>query len=85
MSCRQGTYKGCRFGALEAMPEDQIDTADIPQEILDWSDARRGPASYRPVKFADHTEDRRGHHSLVSRPRPLKDAVTMTDIEWSPA
>ncbi len=34
--------------ALEAMPEDQIDTADIP-EILDWSDARRG-VFYRPVK-----------------------------------
>ncbi len=34
--------------ALEAMPEDQIDTADIP-EILDWSNARRG-VFYRPVK-----------------------------------
>ncbi len=34
--------------ALEALPDDQIDTADIP-EILDWSDARRG-AFYRPVK-----------------------------------
>ena len=34
--------------ALEALPEDQIDTADAP-EILDWSDARRG-VFYRPVK-----------------------------------
>ena len=34
--------------ALEAIPEDQIDTTDIP-EILDWSDARRG-VFYRPVK-----------------------------------
>ena len=34
--------------ALEALPEDQIDTTDAP-EILDWSDARRG-AFYRPVK-----------------------------------
>ena len=33
---------------LEALPDDQIDTADIP-EILDWSDARRG-VFYRPVK-----------------------------------
>ena len=33
---------------LEALPEDQIDTTDIP-EILDWSDARRG-VLYRPVK-----------------------------------
>ena len=34
--------------ALEAMPDDQIDTTDAP-EILDWSDARRG-VFYRPVK-----------------------------------
>ena len=34
--------------ALEALPDDQIDTADIP-EILDWSDAKRG-IFYRPVK-----------------------------------
>lgn len=34
--------------ALEALPEDQIDTTDAP-EILGWSDARRG-AFYRPVK-----------------------------------
>ena len=27
--------------ALEALPEDQIDTTDVP-EILDWADARRG-------------------------------------------
>ncbi len=34
--------------ALEALPEEQIDTTDAP-EILDWSDARRG-VFYRPVK-----------------------------------
>ena len=34
--------------ALEALPEDQIDTTDAPA-ILDWSDARRG-VFYRPVK-----------------------------------
>ena len=34
--------------ALEALPEDQIDTSDAP-EILDWSDAKRG-VFYRPVK-----------------------------------
>ena len=34
--------------ALEALPDDQIDTADIP-EILDWSDAKRG-VFYRSVK-----------------------------------
>ena len=34
--------------ALEALPDDQVDTTDAP-EILDWSDARRG-VFHRPVK-----------------------------------
>ena len=34
--------------ALAALPEEEIDTSDIP-EILDWTDARRG-LLYRPVK-----------------------------------
>ena len=34
--------------ALEALPDDQIDTSDIP-ETLDWSGAKRG-VFYRPVK-----------------------------------
>ena len=34
--------------ALAALPDDEIDTSDLP-EILDWSRARRGPL-YRPVK-----------------------------------
>ena len=34
--------------ALEALPDDQIDTTDAP-EILDWSHARRG-LFYKPVK-----------------------------------
>ena len=34
--------------ALEALPDDQIDTTDAP-ELLDWSDARRG-VFCRPVK-----------------------------------
>ena len=34
--------------ALEELPDDQIDTSDIPQ-LLDWKGARRG-AFYRPVK-----------------------------------
>ena len=36
------------LSALEALPDDQIDTRDIP-EIRDWSDARRG-LFHRPVK-----------------------------------
>lgn len=34
--------------ALAALPDDEIDTSDLP-EILDWSGARRG-LLYRPVK-----------------------------------
>ena len=34
--------------ALAALPDDRIDTSEIP-EVLDWSDARRG-LFYRPVK-----------------------------------
>lgn len=34
--------------ALEALPDDQVDTTDAP-EIFDWSDARRG-VFHRPVK-----------------------------------
>ena len=33
---------------LEALPDREIDTSDIP-EILDWSGAKRG-ALYRPLK-----------------------------------
>jgi uncharacterized protein (DUF4415 family) len=34
--------------ALAAMPDDEIDTSDIP-EVTDWTGARRG-VFYRPVK-----------------------------------
>jgi uncharacterized protein (DUF4415 family) len=34
--------------ALEALPEERIDTGEMP-EVKDWSGARRG-ALYRPVK-----------------------------------
>ncbi len=34
--------------ALAALPDDQINTRDIPEQ-RDWSDARRG-ALFRPVK-----------------------------------
>ncbi len=34
--------------ALEALPDEEIDTSDIP-EILDWSGARRG-LLYRPLE-----------------------------------
>ena len=36
------------LAALEALPDEAIDTSDIP-EVVDWSGARRG-LFYRPVK-----------------------------------
>ena len=36
------------LATLAALPDDAIDTSDIP-EVSDWSKARRG-ALYRPVK-----------------------------------
>ena len=64
--------------ALEALPEDEIDTTDAP-EILDWSDARRG-VFYRPVKrqitlrldadiiawFKAHARDGRGYQTDIN-------------------
>ena len=35
------------LSALEALPDDQIDTSDIP-EVRDWSGAKRG-VFFRPV------------------------------------
>lgn len=71
--------------ALEALPDDQIDTTDAP-EILDWSGARRG-ALYRPVKkqitlrldadiiawFRAHARDGRGYQTDINR--ALRDHV----------
>ena len=65
--------------ALEALPDDQIDTTDAP-EILDWSDARRG-VFYRPVKrqitlrldadviawFKTHAKGGRGYQTDINR------------------
>jgi uncharacterized protein (DUF4415 family) len=34
--------------ALAALPDDQIDTSEMP-EVIDWSGARRG-VLYRPIK-----------------------------------
>ena len=64
--------------ALEALPDDQIDTTDAP-EILDWSDAMRG-VFYRPVKkqitlrldadiiawFRAHARDGRGYQTDIN-------------------
>ncbi len=65
--------------AIEALPDDRIDTTDAP-EILDWSDARRG-VFYRPVKkqitlrldadiiawFKAQARDGRGYQTDINR------------------
>ena len=65
--------------ALEALPDDQIDTTDAP-EILDWSDTKRG-VFYRPVKrqitlrldadiiawFKANALDGRGYQTEINR------------------
>ena len=65
--------------ALENLPDEEIDTTDIP-EILDWSGAKRG-LLYRPVKqqitlrldadvvawFRATAPDGRGYQSEINR------------------
>ena len=40
--------QAAELGKLAALPDDRIDTKDIP-EIVDWSDAKRG-MFHRPAK-----------------------------------
>ena len=79
--------------ALDGLPEDQINTTDIP-EILDWSDARRG-VFYRPVKqqitlrldadvvawFKVHAHHGRGYQTDINR--ALREHVQRCEIEAS--
>ena len=65
--------------SLQEMPDDQIDTTDIP-EILNWSGAQRG-VLYRPVKqqitlrldadviswFKAHAQGGRGFQTDINR------------------
>ncbi len=65
--------------ALKALPDDQIDTSDIP-EILDRPNGRRG-VFYRPVKqqitlrldadvvgwFKAHAQSGRGYQTAINR------------------
>ena len=67
------------LSALEKVPDDRINTADVP-ELLDWSDARRG-VFYRPVKqqitlrldadvvtwFKMHAAGGRGYQTDINR------------------
>jgi uncharacterized protein (DUF4415 family) len=47
-SSRLTAKQRAELETLAALPDDRIDTADIP-EVRDWSDAKRG-LFYRPVK-----------------------------------
>ena len=40
-SRRSSNDRKAELSALEELPDDRINTADVP-ELLDWSDARRG-------------------------------------------
>lgn len=67
------------LAALEKLPEEQIDTSDIP-EVGDWSDAKRG-LFYRPVKqqltlrldadvvdwFKRHVPEGKGYQTEINR------------------
>ena len=75
--------------ALDEMPDDGIDTTDVP-ELLDWSDARRG-VFYRPVKqqitlrldadvvtwFKAKAQDGRGYQTDINR--ALRDHVQRSE------
>ncbi len=64
--------------ALAALPDDRIDTSDIPEQ-LDWRGARRG-VFYRPVKkqltlrldadviewFRSHAPDGEGYQTSIN-------------------
>ena len=43
--------------ALDSLPDDEIDTTDIP-ETLDWTGARRG-VFQRPAREAEHSANER--------------------------
>ena len=67
------------LAALAAMPDDQINTKDIP-EVRDWSGARRG-LFFRPIKhqltlridadvlawFKSHTPGGQGYQTSINR------------------
>ena len=67
------------LGALADLPEDQIDTTDIP-EVLDWTHAHRADL-YRPIKqqitlrldadvvawFKDRAPGGRGYQTDINR------------------
>ena len=73
--------------ALSELPDDRIDTMDVP-EVPDWSGARRG-VFYRPVKqqitlrldaeivawFKTHAQGGRGYQTDINR-------VLREHVQW---
>lgn len=47
-SSRLSAKQGSQLARLAALPDERIDTSDVP-ESLDWSGAKRG-LFYRPIK-----------------------------------
>ncbi len=80
--------------ALEELPDDQINTNDIP-ELLDWSGAERG-VFYRPVKkqitlrldadviswFKAHAQGGRGYQTDINQ--ALREHVIRCEREATP-
>ena len=79
---------------LEELPDDQINTNDIP-ELLDWSGAERG-VFYRPVKkqitlrldadviswFKAHAQGGRGYQTDINQ--ALREHVIRCERETTP-
>jgi uncharacterized protein (DUF4415 family) len=73
------TEQRAEIDALAALPDDQIDTSDIPEQ-LDWGGARRG-VFFRPIKqqitlrldadlidwFRRHPEGHEGYQTRINR------------------
>lgn len=80
--------------ALEELPDDQINTNDIP-ELLDWSGAERG-VFYRPLKkqitlrldadviswFKAHAQGGRGYQTDINQ--ALREHVIRCEREATP-
>ena len=79
-SDRLSNEQKAELEALAALPEDQINTDDIPEATGDWSGAKRG-VFYRPIKqqitlrldadlidwFKTHQEQGEGYQTSINR------------------
>jgi uncharacterized protein (DUF4415 family) len=92
-SKRMSARIAAQLDALADMPDDTIDTSDIP-EITDWSGAKRG-LFYRPLKqqltlrvdadivdwFKSHSRGGRGYQTDMNR--ALRDHIGRRDKKAS--